>query len=93
MLATVLDVTLNKTYLGYWINADTILHFGALAGILLAAETARGFHFVGMPHGTVLLAPTSTKTEHQRKRPWQQNNVVRRGLPCRAAFACTDYKI
>ncbi|KAM4058276.1 PIF1 protein [Hirsutella rhossiliensis] len=29
----------------------------------------------------------------QRKRPWQRNDVSRRGLPCAAAFACTDYKV
>ncbi|PVH90494.1 hypothetical protein DM02DRAFT_507059, partial [Periconia macrospinosa] len=31
--------------------------------------------------------------ECQRKRPWQQSDVTRRGLPCTAAFACTDYKV
>ncbi|KAL8326724.1 hypothetical protein RB597_003170 [Gaeumannomyces tritici] len=46
-----------------------------------------------MPAGTILLTPISTKIECQRKRPWQQNDVVRRGLPCAAAFACTDYKV
>jgi hypothetical protein len=40
-----------------------------------------------MPPGTILLTPVSTKIERQRKRPWQQNDVVRRGLPCAAAFA------
>ncbi|PVH91414.1 hypothetical protein DM02DRAFT_507353, partial [Periconia macrospinosa] len=33
------------------------------------------------------------KIECQRKRPWQQTDVSRRGLPCAAAFACTDYKV
>lgn len=46
-----------------------------------------------MPAGTVLLTPTSIKIECQRKRPWQQNDVTRRGLSCAAAFACTDYKV
>ncbi|KAM4056450.1 PIF1-like helicase [Hirsutella rhossiliensis] len=32
-------------------------------------------------------------TTCQRKRPWQQNDVSRKGLPCTAAFACTDYKV
>ncbi|KAF2175935.1 hypothetical protein K469DRAFT_683350, partial [Zopfia rhizophila CBS 207.26] len=41
----VLDVILEKAYLGYRINADTILHFGLPAGILLAAESTRDFHF------------------------------------------------
>ncbi|KAL8393665.1 hypothetical protein RB595_003412 [Gaeumannomyces hyphopodioides] len=46
-----------------------------------------------MPAGTILLTLISTKIKCQRKRPWQQNDVVRRGLPCAAAFACTDYKV
>ncbi|KAF2183350.1 hypothetical protein K469DRAFT_690109 [Zopfia rhizophila CBS 207.26] len=45
----VLDVILKKAYPGHRINADTILHFGLPAGILLAAELMRDFHFVGMP--------------------------------------------
>jgi hypothetical protein len=46
-----------------------------------------------MPAGTVLLTPLSCKIERQRKRPWQRSDVTRRGLPCTAAFACTDYKV
>jgi hypothetical protein len=88
-----LDVILDKAYPGHRINADTILHFGPPAGILLAAESTRDFHFVGMPPGTILLTPISTRIECQRKRPWQQTDVTRRGLPCAAAFACTDYKV
>ncbi|KAL8376641.1 hypothetical protein RB595_007651 [Gaeumannomyces hyphopodioides] len=90
---TALDVVLDKAHPGYRVSADTILHFGPPAGILLASETTGNFHFVGMPAGTILLTPISTKIECQRKRPWQQNDVVRRGLPCAAAFACTDYKV
>jgi hypothetical protein len=59
----------------------------------LTAETTRGFRFVGMPRGTILLTPISAKMECQRKRPWQRTDVSRRGLPCAAAFACTDYKV
>jgi hypothetical protein len=88
-----LDVILDKTHPGRRISADTILHFGPPAGILLAVETTRDFHFVGMPPGTILLTPISTKMECQRKRPWQQSDVSRRGLPCAAAFACTDCKV
>jgi hypothetical protein len=40
-----LDDILDKAYLGHRINADTILHFGPPAGILLAAESTRDFHF------------------------------------------------
>ena len=50
----------------------------------------RDLHSVGMPPGTVLLTPISTRIQCQKKRPWQRNDVVRCGLPCIAAFACTD---
>ncbi|XP_044715033.1 AAA domain-containing protein [Hirsutella rhossiliensis] len=70
-----------------------IMHFGPPAGIVLASETTKDFHFVGMPAGTILLTPISVKITAQRKRPWQRNDVSRRGLPCAAAFACTDYKV
>ncbi|XP_044717276.1 PIF1 protein [Hirsutella rhossiliensis] len=69
------------------------MHFGPPAGIVLASETTKDFHFVGMPAGTILLTPISVKITAQRKRPWQRNDVSRRGLPCAAAFACTDYKV
>lgn len=60
---TSLDVILDKAYLGYRVDSDTILHFGLLAGILLASETTRDLYFAGMPPGTVLLTPVSTKIE------------------------------
>jgi hypothetical protein len=88
-----LDVILDKAYPGHRIGANTMLHFGPPAGILLAAESTKDFHFVGMPPGAILLTPISTRIECQRKRPWQQTDVSRRGLPCAAAFACTDYKV
>ncbi|PVH67870.1 hypothetical protein DL98DRAFT_564766 [Cadophora sp. DSE1049] len=47
-----------------------------------ALETTVNVRFISMPPGTILLTP----------RPWQQNAVTRKGLPCTAAFACTDYK-
>jgi hypothetical protein len=90
---TALDVILDKAYPGHRISDDTILHFGPPAGILLAAKTTKEFEFVGMPPGTILLTPISTKIDCQRKRPWQRNDVSRKGLPCVAAFACTDYKV
>ncbi|RKK06850.1 hypothetical protein BFJ65_g18403 [Fusarium oxysporum f. sp. cepae] len=88
-----LDVIVDKAHPGYRVNEETILHFGPPAGIVLASETTRDFHFVGMPAGTILLTPVSTMIECQKKRPWQRKNVSRRGLPCAAAFACTDYKV
>jgi hypothetical protein len=85
-----LDVILDKAYPGHRVSANTIMHFGPPAGILLMADTTKDFHFVGMPTGTILLTPFSIKIECQRKRLWQQTNVSRRGLPCAAAIGCTD---
>lgn len=90
---TAIDVVPDRGRPGYRVNKNTILHFGPPAGIVLASETTRDFRFVGMPPGTILLTPISTKIECQRRRPWQQHDVSRRGLPCAAAFACTDYKV
>ncbi|KAK4071538.1 hypothetical protein Purlil1_13405 [Purpureocillium lilacinum] len=70
-----------------------MIHFGPPAGLILASETTKDLHFVGLPPGTLLLTPMSIKILRQRKRPWQQNDVSRKGLPCTAAFACTDYKV
>jgi len=88
-----LDMVLDKKFPGHRISADTILHFGPPAAILLEGESTKDFHFVGMPPGTILLTPLSSRIECARKRPWQRHDVVRRGLPCTAAFACTDYKV
>jgi hypothetical protein len=88
-----LNVIIGKAYPGHRISPDILLHFGPPAGIILAAESTRDFNFVGMPPGTILLTPLSSKIECVRRRPWQQHDVTRRGLPCTAAFACTDYKV
>jgi hypothetical protein len=57
-----LEVTIDETYPGHRISPDTILHFGPPAGIILAAESTRDFNFVGMPTGTILLTPLSSKS-------------------------------
>ncbi|KAG7408025.1 hypothetical protein Forpi1262_v018132 [Fusarium oxysporum f. sp. raphani] len=90
---TALDVILDKAPPGHRISADTMVHFGPPAGIILASKATKNFHFVGMPPDTILLTPMSVSIQCQRKRPWQQNDVSRKGLPCTAAFACTDYKV
>ena len=90
---TAVSVIPDKAHPGHRINADTILHFGPPAAMVLRSETTTDFRFVGMPPGTILLTPISTKIPCQRKRPWQQHDVNRHGLPCSAAFACTDYKV
>lgn len=81
-----LDVILDKAHPGHRISADTTVHFGPPAGIILESEATKNFHFVGMPPGTILLIPMSVSIHCQRKRPWQQNDVSRKGLPCTAAF-------
>jgi hypothetical protein len=87
------DVILDKAYPGHRVSADVTIHFGPPAGAILESETTEEFRFVGMPPGTVLLTPMSVQIQCQQKRPWQQNDVTRKGLPCTAAFACTDYKV
>ncbi|KAF2195055.1 hypothetical protein K469DRAFT_733814 [Zopfia rhizophila CBS 207.26] len=87
-----LNVILNKAYPGHCISGNTTLHFGPPAGIVLAAESTKDFDFVGMPPGTILLTLMSSKIECVR-RPWQRHDITRKGLPCTAAFACTDYKV
>ncbi|RYC79920.1 hypothetical protein BFJ63_vAg17201 [Fusarium oxysporum f. sp. narcissi] len=77
---TALEVIIDKAFPGYRVSADVILHFRPPAGILLASEMTADFHFVGMPPWTILLTPMSIRIECQRKRPWQQHDVTRKGL-------------
>ncbi|KJZ69911.1 hypothetical protein HIM_10696 [Hirsutella minnesotensis 3608] len=90
---TAVEVIIDKAYPGHRISAEITIHFGPPAGIILESATTRDLHFVGMPPGTILLTPMSVRIYRQRKRPWQRNEVSRKGLPCAAAFACTDYKV
>ncbi|KAM4055528.1 PIF1 protein [Hirsutella rhossiliensis] len=90
---TAVAVIPDRAFPGHRVSAELTVHFGPPAGLVLASETTKDFHFVGMPAGTILLTPISVKITAQRKRPWQRNDVSRRGLPCAAAFACTDYKV
>ncbi|KAM4062368.1 ATP-dependent DNA helicase PIF1 [Hirsutella rhossiliensis] len=90
---TAVDVIPDRAFPGHRVSAELTMHFGPPVGMVLASETTKDFHFVGMPSGTILLTPISVKIQAQRKRPWQRNDVSRRGLPCAAAFACTDYKV
>lgn len=87
------DVILNKSYPGHRISSNIILHFGPPAAIILSSESTKDLNFVGMPSGTILLTPVSVKMDCQKKRAWQRTDCRRRGLPCTAAFACTDYKV
>ncbi|OAQ57976.1 ATP-dependent DNA helicase PIF1 [Purpureocillium lilacinum] len=90
---TAAEVIVNRAYPGYRVSAGVTIHFGPPAGIILESGTTKEFHFVSMPPGTILLTPMSVKIQCQRKRPWQENDATRKGLPCAAAFACTDYKV
>jgi len=58
---TAVDVILDKAHLGHRVSHNTVLHFGPLAGILLALEITRDFHFVSILAGTILLTPTSIR--------------------------------
>ena len=66
---------LDKAYPGHRVSANTIIHFGPPAAILLKGETTRDLRFVDMPPGTILLTPISTKIECQRKRPLSGFNM------------------
>ncbi|KAM4064037.1 PIF1-like helicase [Hirsutella rhossiliensis] len=90
---TAAEVIVDKVHPAHRISADMAIHFGPPAAIILGSETTKDFHFVGMPPGTILLTPMSVRIQCHRKRPWQQKEVTRKGLPCAAAFACTDYKV
>lgn len=65
---TAVEVVLDRKYPGH------------PAGILLASETTKDLHLVGMPPGLILLAPTSCKIERAKKRLWQWHDAVRKGL-------------
>ena len=57
---TAVNIIFDRTYPGYYINADTVLHFGPPADILLASETTKDLYFVGIPPDTILLTPINT---------------------------------
>lgn len=63
------NVIIDKAYPKHRVFFDTVLYFGPPAGIILAVDLIRGFKFVGMPPGTVLLAPLTSKIECVRRRP------------------------
>ena len=90
---TAVDVIVDRQWPGHQVDANTLVHFGPPAAILLTGETTQDLHFVGLPPATILLKPTIATLDRQPKRPWQTLDVKRRGLPCTAAFACTDYKV
>lgn len=90
---TAVDVILDNSHPGHHISTDTILHFGPPTAVILMADSTKAFRFVNMPPGTILLTALSANIPCQRNRPWQSIGCKRRGLPCTAAFACTDYKV
>ncbi|TVY62373.1 Ankyrin repeat domain-containing protein 50 [Fusarium oxysporum f. sp. cubense] len=70
-------VVLDKAYPGHRINADTVLHFGPPAVLLLASETTSDLHFVGMPAGIMLFTPVSVKIEDHRYAPSLHKHQLR----------------
>jgi hypothetical protein len=55
-----LNVIINDAFPEHRISADTILHFGPPAGIILAAQSTRDFRFLSMPPSTILPIPLSS---------------------------------
>ncbi|KAF6781399.1 DNA repair and recombination protein, partial [Colletotrichum sojae] len=92
---TAVDIIVDPRYPAHRLSSDpdTVIHFEPPAGIILESNTTRDFDFVGLPTGTVLLTPITVKMDCCSRRPWQTTTARRRGLPCTAAFACTDYKV
>jgi hypothetical protein len=87
------DDILHKAYSSHRISVNTIHHFGLPADLILVGESMRCFNFVGMPPGAIFLTSLRLKIECVRRRLWQQHDVMRKGLPCTAAFACTYYQV
>jgi hypothetical protein len=90
---TAVDVIIDRRFPGYRLDANTILHLGPPAGLLLTGATTQDLHFVDMPAKTILLLPMTATIKRAAKRSWQTVDTKRRGLPCTPAFACTDYKV
>ncbi|KAM4064151.1 PIF1-like helicase [Hirsutella rhossiliensis] len=89
---TAVDVIPDRAFPGHRVSAELTMHFGPPAGIVLASETTRASTSSGcrrddpadahqrQDHGAAEAAVAA-----QRRQP--------EGLPCAAAFACTDYKV
>lgn len=90
---TAVDVIVDPKFPAYRLDANTLLHLGPPAGLLLTGPTTQDLHFVDMPPKTILLLPMTASIQRVNRRPWQTADVKRRGLPCTPAFACTDYKV
>jgi hypothetical protein len=88
----------HKVYPGNHILGDTVLHFVPSAGIILAIGSTKDFILVSHAGWDYLLTSMSLKIESVRRCPWrqcpwQQHEVTRKGLPCTAAFTCSNYKV
>ncbi|XP_044715034.1 PIF1 protein [Hirsutella rhossiliensis] len=74
---TAVDVIPDRAFPGHRVSAELTMHFGPPVGMVLASETTKDFHFVGMPSGTILLTPISVKIQAQRKRPGPRGGTRR----------------
>lgn len=90
---TAVDVIIDGKFPGYRVDANTLLHLGPPAGLLLTGVATQDLHFVDLPAKTILLLPVTATIKKAVKRPWQTVSVKRCGLPCTPTFACTDYKV
>jgi len=79
---------IDRKYPGRNIGGNVWLHLGPPAGLLVSSESTAEYEITGLPKGMLLLQPRSVISTKFRGRP----SLRRRGLPCAAAFACTDFK-
>jgi hypothetical protein len=86
-------VVIDDRYPGFPVSDQITLHFGPPAGLLLKSDSTESFNFTDIPTGTILLTAIAIRLSCDPKRRWQTIPVQRKGLPCTAAFACTDYKV
>ena len=88
---------IDPKYPGFNIGGNVWLHLGPPAGLLVSSESTREYEITGLPKGMLLLQPRSAKISMTKFRGrssfLHRNSLSRRGLPCAAAFACTDFKV
>ncbi len=88
---------IDPKYPGRNIGGNVWLHLGPPAGLLVSSESTAEYEITGLPKGMLLLQPRSAKIAMTKFRGRASNlrhiSVSRKGLPCAAAFACTDFKV
>ena len=67
LIYKVLNIILNKVYLGYYILGNTTLYFRPPTSIILIVELIKEFNFISMPPRTILLTLISLKIKCIRR--------------------------